>query len=134
VKLAQNRIRGLLLINVLGACIIAAQTGTKIDLQNQARGVDFSAAPYTKPAKTGTALAPTCLTGEAYILTTAAPGANLYICTGTNTWSLQGAAGPQGPAGSQGSAGPQGPTGSQGAAGSTGSTRTDRYRLGGLHQ
>ena len=81
-----------ILLSVLGCCLVAAQT-TKIDLQNQSRGVDFSAAPYTKPAKTGTALPPTCSTGEAYVLTTAAPGSNLFICTATNTWSLQGPGG-----------------------------------------
>lgn len=63
---------------------------TKVDLQNQSRGVDFSAAPYTKPAKTGTALPPTCSTGEVYVLTSATPGSNFFICTATNSWSIQG--------------------------------------------
>ena len=89
-----------ILLSVLGCYLVAAQT-TKIDLQNQSRGVDFSAAPYTKPVKTGSALPPTCSTGEAYVLTTAVPGANLFICTATNTWTLQ--------AGQTGPAGPQGP-------------------------
>jgi hypothetical protein len=103
-----------LLICFLACYLVAAQTGTKIDLQNQTRSVDFSAANYTKPAKTGTALPPTCSTGEAYVLTTAVPGANFYICTQTNTWSLQATAGPQGPAGPQGATGPQGPQGPAG--------------------
>ena len=81
-----------LLLSVLGCCLAVAQT-TKIDLQNQSRGVDFSAAPYTKPVKTGTALPATCSTGEAYLLTTAVPGANFFVCTATNTWTLQGASG-----------------------------------------
>jgi hypothetical protein len=81
-----------LLFSVLSCCLGTAQT-TKIDLQNQSRGVDFSAAPYTKPVKTGSALPPTCSTGEAYLLTTAVPGANFFVCTATNTWSLQGAGG-----------------------------------------
>lgn len=109
------------LISFLGCCLIAAQTGTKVDLQNQARGIDFSAAPYTKPARTGTALPSTCSTGEVFVMTTAAPGLNLYVCTTVNSWSLQvGTAGPQGPVGPQGATGPQGPAGPQGATGAQG--------------
>lgn len=73
---------------VFGIC---AQT--KVDLQNQSRGVDFSAAPYTKPAKTGSALPPTCTTGEAFVLTSAVPGSNFFICTATNAWTRQGSNG-----------------------------------------
>lgn len=112
------------MMSVLGCCLVAAQT-TKIDLQNQARGVDFSAATYTKPAKTGTALPSTCSIGEAYVLTTAVPGSNFLICTATNTWTVQSGAGqqgPQGPAGPQGPVGPQGATGPQGPVGATGAT------------
>lgn len=82
-----------LLMSFLCCWLLAAQTGTKVDLQNQARGVDFSAATYTKPAKTGTALPSTCSTGEAYVLTTAVAGANFYICTATNTWTVQASTG-----------------------------------------
>jgi hypothetical protein len=105
----------------LGCYLAAAQT--KVDLQNQSRGVDFSAATYTKPAKTGAALSASCSTGEAFVLTTAIAGANFYICTATNTWTLQGTSGPagaQGPVGPVGPAGPQGPIGPSGATGATG--------------
>ncbi len=77
---------------VLGAfgLLAGAIAQTKVDLQNQSRGVDFSSAAYTKPAKTGTALPPTCSTGEAFVLTSATPGSNFFICTATNSWSIQG--------------------------------------------
>lgn len=101
------------LILVILGCYLAAGQTTKVDLQNQTRGVDFSAATSTKPAKTGTSLPGVCSTGEAFVLTTATPGTNFYICTATNTWSSQlGQTGPQGPAGPAGATGPQGPTGS----------------------
>ena len=112
------------IMSALGCCLVAAQT--KIDLQTQSRNVDFSAAPYTKPAKTGTALPTTCSTGEAFVLTTAVAGGNFFICTATNAWAVQGAngqvgpAGPAGPVGPAGPAGPQGPPGPQGALGNTG--------------
>ena len=77
-----------LLLGVFGCYLAAGQT-TKVDLQNQTRGVDFSAATSTKPAKTGTALPSVCSTGEAYVLTTAVAGSNFYICTAANTWSVQ---------------------------------------------
>jgi hypothetical protein len=116
-------VRRFLLINFLGGYLVAAAqtgTGTKIDFQSQGKIYDFSTAPYTKPAKTGTAIPATCSTGEAYVLTTAAPGANWYLCTATNTWSLQANAGPQGPQGATGPQGPQGATGPQGPQGATG--------------
>ena len=112
-----------LFLGVFGCYLAAGQT-TKVDLQNQTRGVDFSTATSTKPAKTGTALPSVCSTGEAYVLTTAVAGSNLYICTAQNTWSVQsgqpGLTGPAGPQGPQGPAGPIGATGPQGAAGPIG--------------
>jgi hypothetical protein len=108
------------ILGVLGCYLAAGQT-TKVDLQNQTRGVDFSAATSTKPAKTGTALPSVCSTGEAYVLTTAVAGSNLYICTAANTWSVQsGQPGPAGPIGATGAQGPAGPTGATGAQGPAG--------------
>ena len=66
---------------------------TQVDLRTQSREVDFSAAPSTKPAKTGTSLPVACGVGEAFFLTTAQPGANWYLCAATNIWSLQGGGG-----------------------------------------
>jgi hypothetical protein len=86
--------RTVLRIFLLSALIVFGTCAqTKVDLQNQSRGVDFSAAPYTKPAKTGSALPPTCTTGEAFVLTSAVPGSNFFICTATNAWTRQGSSG-----------------------------------------
>jgi hypothetical protein len=62
---------------------------TQVDLRTQSREVDFSAAPSTKPAKIGTSLPVACGVGEAFFLTSAAPGSNWFLCTATNIWSLQ---------------------------------------------
>ncbi|MBS1855909.1 MAG: hypothetical protein JST11_11135 [Acidobacteria bacterium] len=70
------------------ACIGAAAQ-TRIDLRSQTKAVDFSAAGATRPMKTGTTLPSTCATGEMFFKTDAPPGANLYGCTGANTWSVQ---------------------------------------------
>jgi len=66
---------------------------TQVDLKTQSRGVDFSAAPSTAPAKTGTSLPVACSVGQAYFLTNAQPGANWYLCTATNIWTVQGGSG-----------------------------------------
>jgi len=68
----------------------AAVTGqTQVDLQSQARRVDFTSANWTRPLKTGTALPPACTLGDMYFKTDAPAGQNLYACTATNTWSAQ---------------------------------------------
>jgi hypothetical protein len=63
---------------------------TKVDLKSQTKNVDFSAAPTTKPVKTGTALPGTCTSGELFFKTNAVPGGNLYLCTALNTWTPSG--------------------------------------------
>ena len=72
----------------LVAGIVTAQT--LVDLRTQSKGVDFQAAPYTKPLKSGAALPPTCGVNELFFLTTAPLGSNVYSCNSVNTWSLQG--------------------------------------------
>ena len=62
---------------------------TKVDLANQARDIDFTAAASTKPMKSGASLPAQCSLGEAFFLNSAAPGQNLYSCTGVNIWSLE---------------------------------------------
>ena len=76
-------------IVLLALACLSAAAQTQIDLRSQAKGVDFSAAGSTKPMKTGTTLPPTCATGEMFFKTDAAPGANLYGCTVSKTWSVQ---------------------------------------------
>jgi len=67
---------------------LAAQT--TVDLKNQTKNVDFTAAPATKPVKAGTALPATCTLGELFFKTNAVPGGNLYLCTAVNTWTQSG--------------------------------------------
>lgn len=76
-----------------GMTILAAYGQTKVDLREQARNVDFSAATLTRPVKTGTALPAACGVGELYFLTTAASGQNLFGCSATNTWVQMSGAG-----------------------------------------
>ena len=63
---------------------------TKVDLSRQAKGIDFTGASTTKPMKAGVTLPVTCGAGELFFNTTAPSGANLYACTATNTWTVQG--------------------------------------------
>jgi hypothetical protein len=72
------------------AMVIAAQGQTKVDLRTQGRDVDFSAAGSTRPSKTGTVLPGSCATGETLLKTDAEAGKNLYVCTSTNVWTVQG--------------------------------------------
>ena len=48
---------------------------------------DASGAATTKPAKTGTVPPATCGVGEVFFNSIANPGANLHLCTSTNTWT-----------------------------------------------
>jgi hypothetical protein len=56
---------------------------------------NFGSASATQPNKTGVAasLPATCVVGQTYFETDATAGQNLYGCTATNTWTLQGGAG-----------------------------------------
>jgi trimeric autotransporter adhesin len=77
----------------LTALASAVMAQTRVDLRTQGKSVDFSAATATKPAKTGTVFPSTCSVGEMYFKTDAGAGANLYACTATNIWSLEGGSG-----------------------------------------
>ena len=57
---------------------------------------DFSGASTTKPMKTGTSAPGTCAVGEFFFDTDATAGSNVYACTATNTWTLQGGGGSTG--------------------------------------
>lgn len=72
---------------------VAVHAQTAINLRTQSRAVDFSTADSTKPFKTATSFPPTCTVGEALLRTDAVPGQNLYTCTATNVWTLQGGVG-----------------------------------------
>ncbi len=78
------------LIAFLAGVPAAAQT--QIDLRTQGKDVDFSGASSTKPIQTGTALPPVCSVGQTFLLTNAAFGQNLYVCTAASVWTRQGGA------------------------------------------
>jgi len=69
---------------------LAAQT--QVDLRTQSKAVDFQAAPYTKPFKSGSALPLTCTQGEMFFLLTASPGTNIFGCP-NGGWVSEGGGG-----------------------------------------
>lgn len=52
----------------------------------------FSADPIV-PTFIGTALPSACVVGQKFFKTDATPGANLYLCTSANTWTVNGSSG-----------------------------------------
>jgi hypothetical protein len=72
-------------------CAATLHAQTAVDLKTQSKRVDFSAAPSTKPFKTGTVLPATCTVGDAYFKSDAAAGSNVYLCSTANTWTPQAA-------------------------------------------
>lgn len=80
--------KNMLVMILCGAALASGQT--QLDLQRQARNVDFSQASFTRPSRTSTVLPATCSIGETLFLTTAVNGGNLYGCTATNTWAVLG--------------------------------------------
>ncbi len=62
---------------------------TQIQMGTQAREINFSGAPYTRPVKTGTTLPATCNVGDMFFKVDTPPGKNLYGCAATNTWSAE---------------------------------------------
>jgi hypothetical protein len=77
-------------LTALAALAIPAGSQTLVDLQHQARGIDFTGAAYTKPVRTGSALPSTCMIGEGFLFSSAPAGSNLYFCLAPNVWTLQG--------------------------------------------
>jgi len=75
----------------LTLCIFSdrANAQTKIDLAAQSRNVDFSAAPSTRPFKTGLTLPATCNVGEMFFKTNSTAGSNMYGCAEQDVWTIQ---------------------------------------------
>jgi len=77
----------------VAACILFAGAGksqTSVDLRTQSKSVDFSAATSTKPMQTGANLPATCTIGQFFFLINAPAGSNVYGCSATNNWSVEG--------------------------------------------
>jgi hypothetical protein len=75
---------------VAATMIGAARGQTQIDMRTQGKNIDFSSAARTRPSKTGTSVPSVCTIGETFVKTDAVAGKNLYICTATDVWSVQG--------------------------------------------
>ncbi len=69
--------------------VFSSAAQTLVDLRTQSKSVDFSSAASTKPFQSGTVLPANCTTGQMFFNTSAAPGANVFGCSATNTWILQ---------------------------------------------
>jgi hypothetical protein len=85
-------------IALLPVAIALASYGqtTQINLATQGKNIDFTAAPFTRPVKTGTGLPATCSPGDLFFKVDAPAGQNLYACTAVNTWVQQSSSAPAG--------------------------------------
>ncbi len=63
---------------------------TQVDLRTQSKSVDFSGANTTKPFKSGTVFPSICSMGEIFYKSDSPAGANVFGCTATNVWTLEG--------------------------------------------
>lgn len=68
----------------------AALSQTKVDLQRQARQIDFTTSQFTKPVRLVATLPATCQLGEMAIVT--AVGGGLYFCGDSDIWLSAGSA------------------------------------------
>jgi hypothetical protein len=73
-------------------CSIPLVGQTQVDLRTQSKDVDFQAATFTKPFKSGAALPVTCTQSELFFLTSAPPGTNVYGCP-NGGWVAEGGGG-----------------------------------------
>ena len=64
-----------------------------VNLGRQGVNANFSNFSYTYPFKIGTTLPSTCSVGMSFFKTNATAGSNIYGCTATNTWTVEGASG-----------------------------------------
>jgi hypothetical protein len=69
---------------------VQAFQNTAIDGATQIKNIDFSGAASTKPFKTGTTLPSNCSVGEVFFKTNAVTGANVFGCTASNAWTVEG--------------------------------------------
>ena len=77
-----------LLTLALAAAMTEGQT--LVDLSSQARRIDFTNAPFTRPVKTGDSLPAACQAGDLFFLTAALAGRNLHGCVPPGNWTLLG--------------------------------------------
>ena len=85
----RERLSSLKTMAVVGVLCAAVSTRaqTTVDLRTQSKTVDFTAAAFTRPIKTGVTPPASCAVGDLFFDTDAAPGANLSACVAPSTWS-----------------------------------------------
>jgi hypothetical protein len=84
-------IKGMKLRLLLIPLICLGQTA--VNLGRQGVNANFSNFSYTYPFKIGTTLPSTCSVGMSFFKTNATAGSNIYGCTATNTWTVEGGGG-----------------------------------------
>jgi hypothetical protein len=90
---ASSRLRSVLRCGAAAAALACASYGqTLINLGTQSRNINFTGASATSPVQMGTSLPSTCSQGQMFLNIAASAGQNLYACTSTNVWTMQGAA------------------------------------------
>jgi hypothetical protein len=62
------------------------------------QSLDAANADSTRPNKVGTTAPATCSVGQTFYDSDETPGSNIYACTSTDTWTLEGGGGASGPA------------------------------------
>jgi hypothetical protein len=85
---------------LIGQAFAQTTPPTTVNLQTQGRNPDFSSFSFTRPVTVGTALPSTCQVGQLFFNSAATAGINLYACTATNVWTLEGGNGGSGNSGS----------------------------------
>jgi len=72
----------------LGCLVASLPAQTEIDLRTQSKSVNFAAAVQTTPWAVGTVLPSLCSVGQAFFNSAGAAGANVYVCSSLNQWTL----------------------------------------------
>ena len=89
--MTMKRLTVALILVCLLAVRVSVEAQTRISLRSQSKDVDFSAADYTRPLKTGVIPPATCVVGDLFFDTDAPPGENIFGCTSPNVWAPVGA-------------------------------------------
>lgn len=79
-----------MLLTGSGAALAQVSNPTTINLATQGRNPDFSGFNSTRPMTVGTVLPATCAVGQLFFNSGAPAGANIFGCTATNVWTVQG--------------------------------------------
>jgi hypothetical protein len=88
--LLKRMIRSSVRLFWMALCSLPVVAQTQVDLRTQSKNVDFQAAAFTKPFKSGAVLPLTCTQAELFFLTSATPETNVFGCP-NGGWTSEGA-------------------------------------------